>query len=247
LKFSIITVCYNSGATLEETIRSVLSQTHKDVEYIIVDGDSRDNTKEIVDKYREHLAHFISEPDKGIYDAMNKGLSLATGEIIGILNSDDIYKNNDVLSKVAHAFQSDIDCLGTDVEIFDGTPDHVIRYYSCAGWKPWMLRIGHQPPHPGFFVRRKCYDSFGLFDTGYRSAADFDLLLRFIYKHECKTVFQAWTSVAMRSGGESQRSFKNIARANREVHNSLRRNGYISFLSLCWTRYLLKIFQFRKF
>jgi glycosyltransferase involved in cell wall biosynthesis len=244
VKISVITVCYNSATTLEETIQSVLNQTHPDLEYIVIDGASTDGTLEIISKYRNRIQHVVSEPDKGIYDAMNKGLKLATGDIIGILNSDDLYKNNQVLSSIDNAFQSDTDCICTDVEIFKNTPSEILRYYSCTRWKPWMFRIGHQPPHPGFFVRRSCYDTLGLFDTQYKLAADFDIMFRFIYKAKKTTLFLPWVSVCMRSGGASQKGFSNIAQANREVHHSIQKNGYFSMLALVWSKYILKIFQF---
>lgn len=244
MKISIITVCYNSAATLEETIQSVIAQQNADVEYIVIDGASKDQTPAIIEKYRSHIAHYISEPDKGIYDAMNKGLKLATGEVIGILNSDDLYKNNTVLSNVIQAFDSNTECICTDVEIFSGTSQNVIRYYSCTRWKPWMFRLGHQPPHPGFFVRKSCYEKYGFFDTSYRTASDFDILFRLIYKYKCATRFLPWVSVSMRIGGESQRSFKNIANANREVNMAIKKNGYFSALPLVWSKYFLKIFQF---
>lgn len=244
MKISIITVCFNSAATIEETIQSVLAQSHPDKEYIIVDGNSSDGTKEIIARYTDRISHFISESDKGIYDAMNKGLKLATGDIISILNSDDLYKDPEVLSRVDSAFKTDIDCLCTDVEIFNGLPGNVVRYYSCTRWKKWMFRLGHQPPHPGFFVRRTCYETAGVFDTGFKLGADFDLLLRFIGKQNFKVDFQPWVSVSMRGGGASQQSLKNISRANMEVHKSMKKNGYFSLLFLIWLKYPLKVFQF---
>ncbi len=245
MKISIITVCFNSAKTLEETILSVSKQTHRDIEYIIVDGASTDNTKEIIHKYSNFITEFISEPDRGIYDAMNKGLAMCTGDIIGILNSDDIYKNTHVLSKVAQAFETSIDCLCTDIEIFKDNPNNVVRYYSCTRWKPWMFRIGHQPPHPGFFVKNECYKNYGNFDTQFKLAADFEILLRLIGKNKCKTAYQPWVSVSMRSGGASQKSLKNIRLANQEDHKALKKNGYFSLLPMIWCKYLLKVFQFR--
>ena len=244
MKISVITVAWNSAATIEETIQSVLAQDHKDLEYIIIDGASKDNTLEIIKKYPIHVV--VSEPDKGIYDAMNKGLARATGDVVAILNSDDIYKNNSVLSRVAQEFeQQNCDALSTDIEIFKGKPSQVIRYYSCTKWKPWMFRIGAQPPHPGFFIRKNTYDKFGFFDTGFKIAADFELMLRFILKHHIKVYFSPWVSVSMRSGGESQRSFRNIARTNYEDHKALRKNGFFSTPPTIWTKYLIKIFQIR--
>lgn len=245
MKISVITVCYNSAATVEETIRSVLAQSHPDVEYIIIDGNSSDDTVNIIEQYRDRIAVFVSEPDKGIYDAMNKGLARATGEVVGILNSDDLYAHDQVLANVAVNFSDPgLQGLCTDVSIFSGSPDHIIRRYRCTRWKPWMFRIGHQPPHPGFFVRKHCYDRFGHFDTGFRTAADFDLLLRFILKHRISMKYLPETTVLMRSGGASQQGIKALAAANREDHLSLRKNGYFSWLPLIWMKYLIKVFQF---
>lgn len=244
MKISIITVSYNSAATIEETIQSVLAQNYKDIEFIVIDGNSNDGTQDIVSKYMDNISYFISEKDTGIYDAMNKGLALATGDVIGILNSDDIYKNDQVLSNIASEFDDQTDCVCTDVEIFDGTPQHVIRYYNCTRWKPWMFRIGHQPPHPGFFVKKSMYQLYGNFRSHFRLAADFDILLRFIAKNKARVKYCHWVSVSMRSGGASQKSFKNINRANREVNESLKTNGYFSILPLIWLKYPFKIFQF---
>lgn len=244
MKVSIITVCYNAEATIEETILSVLGQTHTDVEYIIIDGNSTDRTKQIIAKYRDRISHYISEPDKGIYDAMNKGLHLVTGQITGILNSDDIYKDTHVLSKIVSEFSDAINCVSTDVEIFKDNAENVVRYYSCVRWKYWMFRLGHQPPHPGFFARTSCYKELGLFNTKYKLGADFDLLLRFITHYRKSTVFKPWVSVSMRGGGASQKSLSNIHKANSEVNDSLNRNGFYSNILLIWLKYPLKLFQF---
>lgn len=247
MKISVITVCYNAAATLEETIQSVLSQTHPNIEYIIVDGASTDQTPQILAKYKDQLAVCISEPDRGIYDAMNKGLDAATGDIIAILNSDDLFKDPKVLFKVEHWFKElHCDALSTEVEIFTKNPSNVIRHYSSTRWKPWMFRIGWQPPHPGFFVKREVYKKFGKFDTQFRIAADFDLMLRLILKYKIKVAYIPYTSVSMRAGGESQRSFKNIAKTNREDHLALKKNGFFSWYPLIWLKYPLKIFQFIK-
>ena len=245
MKITVITVSYNAAATIEQTIQSVLAQSYKNVEYIVIDGASSDNTLQIIEKYKSGIVHVVSEKDGGIYDAMNKGIALATGDIVGILNSDDLYHNENVLSFIASQFEDNsIDCVCTDVEIFSETPSQVLRYYNCRRWKPWMFRIGHQPPHPGFFVRRKLYTELGNFNTQYRLAADFDFLLRCILKNNKVTQYINYVSVSMRSGGASQKSFKNIQRANREVHLSLKHNGYFSLPLFIWLKYPLKVFQF---
>lgn len=246
MKVSIITVSYNSAATIEQTIQSVLAQTHSNIEYIVVDGGSSDDTIEIVNRHKGRIQHFISEPDNGIYDAMNKGIALATGAIVGILNSDDVYAGTTVIETIVNRFETLLcDAVCTDVVIFKDKPENKIRMYRCRNWKPWMFRIGHQPPHPGFFVKKACYDTYGWFDTQFKTAADFDLLLRFIYKHRIKTVYLNFTSVLMRSGGASQRSFKALAAANLEDHRSLRKNGYFSLYALIWLKYALKVFQLK--
>jgi glycosyltransferase involved in cell wall biosynthesis len=245
LKISIITVCYNSGKTLESTIQSVIAQDFPNIEYIVIDGASIDNTEAIIAKYRGQIAHYISEPDQGIYDAMNKGLALCTGDVVGILNSDDVYKNTAVLSTIATHFTNDIDCLSTDVEIFSENPQNVVRYYSCTQWRPWMFRIGHQPPHPGFFVRNTCYQQYGFFDIQFKLAADFEILLRLIGKYKCRTKYLSVVTVSMRSGGASQKNIKNIIRANKEDHRALRKNGYFSLYPFIWLKYIIKIFQYR--
>ena len=246
MKFSIITVCYNSAATLEQTIQSVLSQTYANIEYIIIDGGSSDGSIDIINKYKDRIAHFVSEADGGIYDAMNKGIALSTGDVVGILNSDDIYTGERVIEHLAAQFRAmEVDAICTDVVIFKDRPENKIRMYRCNRWKPWMFRIGHQPPHPGFYVKKAFYDAYGVFNTKYKTAADFDLLLRFIYKHRIKTAYLNFTSVLMRSGGASQRSFRALAKANMEDHLSLKENGYLSWYPLIWLKYALKIFQFR--
>jgi glycosyltransferase involved in cell wall biosynthesis len=244
VKVSIITVCYNSAKTLEETILSVLGQTYTDIEYIIIDGNSRDGTSAIISKHRSQVAQVVSEPDKGIYDAMNKGLALANGDVVGILNSDDIYAHPRVIADVVQVFSnSSNDAVSTDVHIFSGNPANIVRKYRCTRWKPWMFRIGHQPPHPGFFVRKNCYTRYGFFDTHFRTAADFELLFRFIRVNKVSTQFLPYTSVLMRSGGASQQSFSAISNANREVHAALKKHGYFSLLPMIWLKYLIKIFQ----
>lgn len=244
MKFTIITVSFNSANTIVETIKSVLAQDYKNIEYIIIDGASTDGTLEIINQYSSQITKIISEKDAGIYDAMNKGLAAATGDIVGILNSDDLFHNTTVLSTIIQHFNPTIDCIATDVEIFSTVPSNVLRYYSCTRWKKWMFRFGHQPPHPGFYVRNSVYKKYGFFNITYKLAADFDMLLRLIMKNKCPTLFLPIVSVSMRSGGESQKSFKNIQKANREVNHALNNNGYFSLPFFIWLKYPIKIFQY---
>jgi glycosyltransferase involved in cell wall biosynthesis len=179
MKVSLITVCYNSARTLQETIDSVLSQTYAEIEYIIIDGGSTDATPTIIEPYKSRIAHYVSEPDEGLYDAMNKGIALSSGDMVGILNSDDMLAHSNVIADIVKAMDSNTDAVCSDVFIFKNTKDNIVRRYRCTRWKPWMFRLGHQPPHPGFFVRRNCYEKYGLFDVQFKRAADFELLFRF--------------------------------------------------------------------
>ncbi len=245
MKVSVITATYNSAATLKETIDSVMAQDYTNLEYIVVDGNSSDGTQELVRSYGSAVHQFVSEPDRGIYDALNKGIAMAGGDIIALLHSDDVFDHPGIISKVVEqCSRSKASMLCTDVQICD--PDNmqrVRRYYSCTRWKPWMFRIGHQPPHPGCFVRRELYQQFGTFDLSYRISADFDLLLRFILKHKVPVEFRNFVSVRMRDGGTSNAGLKARMKANREDHLSLRKNGYFSFLPLIYLKYVLKAFQ----
>ena len=243
MKVSIITVCYNSARTLQETIESVLTQTYQNIEYIIIDGNSTDETPAILTQYQNRIAHIVSEPDKGLYDAMNKGIALSTGEVIGILNSDDVLAHSGVIADLVNAFDFQTDAICSDVHIFKDKKENVVRKYRCTRWKPWMFRIGHQPPHPGFFVRKTCYEKYGSFDLQFKRAADFELLLRFIGVHKINTKFLPYTSVLMRSGGSSQQGLTAISEANIEDHRALKKHGYFSVLPLIWCKYFLKIFQ----
>jgi glycosyltransferase involved in cell wall biosynthesis len=243
VKVSIITVCYNSARTLQDTIESVLAQTYTNIEYIIIDGGSTDDTPAIIEKYRNRIAHVVSEPDQGLYDAMNKGIALSSGELVGILNSDDLLAHAGVMADIVSALDSNTEAICSDVHIFKDHRDNIVRKYRCTRWKPWMFRLGHQPPHPGFYVRKNCYERLGVFDLQFRRAADFELLLRFIGVHKINTKYLPYTSVLMRSGGSSQQGLKAISEANREDHLALRKHGYFSALPLIWCKYALKVFQ----
>ncbi len=240
---SVITTTFNSASTVDDTIQSVLKQNYPQVEHIIIDGGSNDNTLDIVKKYT-HLK-WISEPDEGLYYGMNKGLNLATGEIIGILNSDDLYANENVLSQVVTEI-GNADGLLSNISIFDGPTGKTVRNYSAVKWKKWMFRIGWQPPHPGAFFRSSVYKKHGHFNTKYRISADFDILFRFIYHHKISYVKSNFQSVKMRAGGLSQSGFKNLKIANNEDNQAIKSYGYFSFNLLIYTKYILKMVQFIK-
>lgn len=245
-KVSIITVSFNSASTIEETILSVVNQTYKNIEYIVVDGNSTDETKSIIEKYRSHISIFISEPDKGIYDAMNKGVESSTGDIVAILNSDDFYLDNDVIKKIVDAFSQyeSTQIVSTSVEIFNADTNKVIRKYNAKKFRNWMFYIGHQPPHPGIFCRRNVFDKTGLFHIYFKIAADFDFLLRAIQIQKLKIIKLDWTSVKMRAGGASQQGVLGIFKTNKEVYQSLKENEMRVIYPMVYLKYVFKIFQF---
>jgi len=227
MKLSIITVSYNSAATIEDTIKSVLGQTHEDVEYIIVDGGSTDGTVDIIERYADRgVARWTSGPDRGIYDAMNKGIGMATGEVVGILNSDDVYYDRDVLTDVAAVFvEKKVESCYGDLVYMDKGLGRVVRRWVSEAYKDGLFEKGWSPPHPSFFVRRQAYERYGLFDPGFSLAADYELMLRFIRKHRVSTAYIPRVLVKMRVGGASNRSLLNIARQNVECYRAWKHNG----------------------
>lgn len=227
MKVSIITVCYNSKEFIKDAIDSVISQTYSDIEYIIIDGGSTDGTVDIVNSYGNMITRFISEKDKGIYDAMNKGLSHVTGEIVGILNSDDFYINNLIIEEIVSEFQkTNTDTLFADLIFVDriNTDKHV-RYWKSKPYKEGSFFTGWHPSHPTFFVKNKFYQKFGGFDSSMKFAADFELMLRFIVKHHATTLYFPKPIVKMRMGGASTKGISNLIKQNIECVKSFKING----------------------
>ncbi|MCE3280647.1 MAG: glycosyl transferase family 2 [Bacteroidetes bacterium] len=227
MKVSIITVCFNSASTIETTIRSVVSQDYKNIEYIIIDGSSTDNTLSIVGKYKDSISKVISEKDNGIYFAINKGISLASGNIIGILHADDFYSDNHVISKVVDAFRkTGADTLYGDLHYVNRTETtKITRHWKSGEYWDGLFYKGWMPPHPSFFVQKKCYDMYGTYNTSLRSAADYELMLRLLHKHKCSTVYLPEVLVKMRVGGKSNVTLLNRIKANREDKKAWLLNG----------------------
>jgi glycosyltransferase involved in cell wall biosynthesis len=227
MKISIITVAHNSEATLIDTVESVLAQTHDDLEYLIIDGGSTDGTLERLEPYRNRIDCLLSEPDEGMYDAMNKGIARATGDVVGILNSDDFYADDQVLAQVAAIFsESEADCIYGDLHYVDSADTtRVVRNWHSGEYRPGAFRRGWHPPHPAFFVRRSVYQKFGGFNTALRIAADYELMLRFLQKKKCTVAYLPEVLVKMRIGGASNRSLNNILKANLECYQAWRMNG----------------------
>ncbi len=245
MKVSIITVVRNNAATVAGCIESVLGQTHPDIEYIIVDGGSTDGTVEIIRTYERKLSRFISEPDNGIYDAMNNGIGAASGDVIGILNSDDFYADPSVITTVASAFAAyNVQAVFGDlVYVKRDDTNKVVRYYSSAGFTPDRFAYGWMPAHPTFFVKRACYEQFGLFKTDYRIAADFELLARFLGKHHVSYRYIPRVMIKMRTGGLSTRSWRSNVILNREIVRACSENGIRTNAVMVYSKYLTKVFQ----
>lgn len=245
MKISIITVAFNSAATIGDTLESVRCQSHPDVEHIVVDGASRDNTLEVVERF-PHIARCLSEPDRGLYDAMNKGIALASGELIGILNSDDFYSHSAVLAKVAEQIQqSQAAALYADLKyVHPRNLSQTQRYWRAGTYTRDQFRLGWMPPHPTFFVRRQHYETFGDYDLDFRSAADYELMLRFLYKNRLSACYLPEVIVHMRSGGMSNASLAQRWRANREDRRAWIKNGLQPAPYTLWLKPLRKIPQF---
>lgn len=227
MKVSIVTIAYNSASTIEDTITSVLAQDYDDIEYIVIDGASTDGTLDIIQRFGDRIDIVISEPDKGIYDAMNKGVSAASGELIGILNSDDYYADNAVITDIVKTFSAsqDADAIYADlVYVSRDRPEEIKRYWSAGHYKRERFIKGWMPPHPTFFVRKSCYDRYGLYSLELRSAADYELMLRFLYKHGVACAYLPRVITHMRLGGESNITLRNRIRANKEDRRAWRMN-----------------------
>ena len=246
MKITIITATYNSGQTLTDTLESVLRQSYTDIDYVIVDGGSKDDTLDIIRRYEprfEGRMRWISEPDKGIYDAMNKGIRMATGDVVGLLNSDDFYTSNDVLEHVARALSDpNVDAIYGDIHyVNDDDLTHCVRYYSSRVFSRGLMRLGFMPAHPSFYCRRTIYEKYGLFDTSLRVAADFENLLRLIFVNRIRTKYIPEDFVTMRIGGASSSGMVSHKRILKEHMVAYKQNGVYSNLFLEGLRYLYKI------
>jgi glycosyltransferase involved in cell wall biosynthesis len=227
VKISIITVCRNAAATIEETIRSVASQDYSVREHIVIDGDSRDGTQAILERHRAALDFCVSEPDNGIYDAMNKGIARATGDVVGFLNADDCYMHDGVLSRIAAQFAvPDTDACYADLVYVDARdPGRVVRYWKSRQYTDGLFEKGWMPAHPTFYAQRKAYQRFGGYDTRYRLQADFELTMRFLACRHIRATYVPEVWVRMRPGGVSNASLRNVVQGNLEAYHAARKNG----------------------
>lgn len=247
MTISIITATYNSAATVRHTFDSILGQTYLDIDYIVVDGGSTDGTIDIIKQYEPRFGsrlRWISEPDHGIYDAMNKGIRMAKGDVIGILNSDDFFSSDDILSTVASNIAG-VDAVYADIHFV--RPDDLgrsVRYYSSKRFRPWAIRFGYMPAHPSFYVRRYVYERYGLYSLDYKIASDFDMMVRLFCRHHIKTQYIEKDFVTMRTGGISTSHLSHRLLITKEDARACRNNGVYSNVLLCSVKYLTKILEF---
>ena len=268
MKITLITACYNSASTIRTAIESVLSQKGVDIEYIVVDGGSTDDTVEILKGYEKRLLNlstvqpfnfcWLSEKDKGMYDAINKGIKMATGDVVGILNADDVLATDDTLAHIAQAFGERgtgngerVDCVYADIRfVREGETVEAlrnaktVRYCSAAKWKPWMFRFAAMVPHPSFYVRRECFERLGGYSLDYRICSDFELELRFLGIARLRSVYLPECVVVMRMGGASTAGWRSNVEINREDLRALRSHGIWSCLPLIYLKYLFKVWGF---
>lgn len=250
MKISVITATYNSAQTVRDTFESLLAQTYQDIECIVVDGASKDGTLDIIREFEPRFGgrmKWSSEPDKGIYDAMNKGLARATGNVVGILNSDDFFTAPDILEEVAKVFEADnsLDAVYGDIHYckWDDVT-RPVRYYSSKGFRRWKMFIGYMPAHPSFYCRKRVYESYGYFDApSFKVAADFECLLRFIYIHRIKTRYIPRDFVTMREGGASSSGAQSHLAINRDHLAAFKKNNVRSNTFFESIRYVFKIFE----
>lgn len=246
MKISIVTAAYNSGKTIRDTLESVLRQTYDNYELIVKDGGSKDNTLDICREYEERFKgrmKIISSPDKGIYDAMNQGVSSASGDIVGILNSDDFYTSDDILERIAGEYNADtyLEALYGDIHFV--SPNNLMkctRYYSSSYFRPWLLRFGFMPAHPSFYVRKAVYDTYGLYDLQFRTSSDFEWMVRLFTKYHIRAKYIHKDFVTMRSGGESTAGMEAKRKVNNDIVASLKKNGIFTCEAFKYIRYAWK-------
>lgn len=253
MKISVITATWNSGKTIGDTLRSVFNQSFTDVEHIIKDGGSKDDTLEICKNFEQkyytdgdkgRTINILSDKDKGIYDAMNQGVKAATGDVIGILNSDDFYTSDDVLARVAEEFEKnpELEAVYGDIHfVKDENLKKCTRYFSSRYFRPWALRFGFMPAHPSFYVRREVYEKYGLYDLDFRTSSDFEMMVRLFVKEKIRSKYINKDFVTMRAGGESTAGLEAKRKVNRDIAGSLKKHGVYSNQFFQSLRYFWRI------
>ncbi len=252
MKISVVTVTFNSAATVRDTIESVLRQEYSDYEYLVIDGGSKDNTVDIIKEMEpkfEGRMRWISEKDKGMYDGINKGIRMATGDVVGIINSDDFYHRTDIFEHINKAFEEDkaIEAIYGDVRFVN--PDNLektVRYYSSKHWKPWRFRFGFMPAHPTFFTYKENFEKYGYYQYDYHIAADYELLIRHLYTNHVPTKYVPVDFMKMRTGGRSTNGWKANILLNKEIVRGCKENGIWTCMPLLFLKYFIKVFELVK-
>lgn len=245
MRISLITVCYNAEKTIERTIKSVLSQDYENIEYIVIDGSSKDRTMEIVNQYVGRIDITVSEMDSGMYDAINKGVRLASGDIIGILNADDALANSNVLSVIADSFSKNPNneaVIGNIV--FVNNQDSVVRFYTSEGWTPEKFTWGFMPPHPSFYCKKKLFYEYGDYRTDFEIAADYELMIRFFKINSIKFIYLPLTMVNMKIGGKSTNGLYSTIKINQEILRACKLNGLKTNYLKLYLKYFFKVLEF---
>jgi glycosyltransferase len=247
MKISIITVVYNNEKTIKDAMQSVLGQSYRDIEYVVIDGKSKDNTINLINEYKERLGYFISESDNGLYDAMNKGIKACTGDVIGILNSDDLYQDSDVIAAVMDQFNSNLELdilYGDLVYVKSDDTNKIVRNWKSKSYYDKFFENANVPPHPALFVRSKVYNESGLFDLQYKLAADYELMLRMFKKHNFNSKYFNRLIIKMRLGGATNKSYLNIVNQNKEILKAWKKNGLKAPFYLMTLRIFKRLAQF---
>ena len=247
MKISIITVTFNCENTISKTIESVIGQTYKNFEYIVIDGNSNDNTNNIINNYKKRISYTISENDLGIYDAINKGIKIAKGEFIVILHSGDIFYNNSTIEQAVNEIKKNInnDIFYSNIFFVENLENKkIIRKYSSEYFKPFMFRYGFMPAHTSTIIRKRCFENIGFYNLNYKIASDFDLLFNFIYVNSLKSKFIDMNFTYMSIGGISTSGFKSMIRINNEILQSLKSHNVYSNKIFIYSKYFFKIWSF---
>ena len=245
MKVSIITVTYNSAATLQDTLESVKRQDYPNIEHILVDGASKDGTVNIIRSY-PHVAKYVSERDKGLYDAINKGILMSTGDVIGILNSDDFFPHDKVISNMVKVFkEQNVDAVYGDIAfVRPENLQRVVRHYSSKKFHPKKFAYGYMPAHPSFYVKREFYEQYGLYKLDYKIAADYELLMRFMHSNHLKYAYNPEVMVYMRTGGVSNKNVLSRWTLNKEIIRACKENGVNTNMFIVSLKYIFKVFEY---
>ncbi len=252
MKISIVTVTFNSEKTIAGTIESVLQQEYNDYEYLVIDGESKDRTVEIIKEWEPKFngkMRWISEHDKGMYDGINKGIRMATGDVVGIINSDDFFHRTDIFEKINEAFTSNpgVEAIYGDVRFVNpGNLEKTVRYYSSKHWSPWRFRFGFMPAHPSFYTKKENFDKYGYYQYDYHIAADYELLIRHLYTNKVPVKYVPLDFMKMRTGGRSTDGIQANIRLNKEIVRACAEDGIWTCMLLLFLKYYIKVFELIK-